>query len=285
MTFKRLLHISRPFLWIYTAGAVAVGVGNIHNFNTIVWVELLLFTFPFNFLLYGINDVYDRPTDLLNPRKGKNQGAILKESEVKPVIIISLIFAAAMLTVAALSGRFEHLLAMTIVVLAVFLYSHPIVRFKETPILDGVVGGAGYILPVLVGYTLHGSFAEIPSWIWFFAITMAGAHAVSTLMDIESDRAAGLRTTGVVLGDKLTLLWAMTAFAVGLVGLARHLLLVSIVGAGLTLLFVTYLSIKKGDPNRFWYYFTVSAVFAITWLIILIYYFLLANRANFNMVF
>ena len=284
MSIKRLLHISRPSLWIYVVGAFAVGVGDVHNFNLVAWVELLLFIFPLNFLLYGINDVYDRPTDLLNPRKGQKQGAILQENEVTSVIVLSLVFAAATLITAVFTWRIEHILTMAAMIVAVFLYSHPIARFKEIPILDGVIGGAGYLLPVAIGYTLHGSLSDTPTWIWFFGITMAGAHAVTTLVDTESDRAAGLRTTGVVLGDKPTLLWAIITFAIGLVALAKHIFLSSVLLANLAILFITYISIKRGDANRFWYYFVVSAIFAASWLMIIFYYFLLANRVNFGMV-
>jgi len=285
MSIQRLLHISRPGVWIYTAGAFMVGVGNIHNFTSAVWLELLLFTFPFNFLIYGVNDIYDRHSDRLNSRKGHKQGAILQEAEVKPVLVMAIILATVILGVAALVGSRDHLIVVAAGVLAVFLYSNPLVGFKGLPIVDGVVGGAGYLLPAAIGYTLHSSISSIPTWILFMVIPMAGAHSVTTLMDLESDRKAGLRTTGVTLGERNTLLWAMAAFFIGLVSLAKHAFLASMSGASLALVFITYLSLKSKDPNRFWFYFAVSSVFAITWLMTIIYYFLVANWSNFGMMF
>jgi 4-hydroxybenzoate polyprenyltransferase len=285
MSIRRLLHISRPALWVYTAGAFAMGVGNVHNFHASAWLELFLFTFPFNFLLYGVNDIYDRHADRLNPRKGHNQGAILQETEVKTVMAVALIFAAVILFMAALSGSIEHFVIMALVVIAVFLYSHPKVRFKEILILDGIIGGGCYLLPVAVGYTLHSSISSIPPWILFMVLPMAGAHAVTTLMDIDSDRTAGLRTTGVRLGEKNTLLWALLTFIAGLVGLVKHGFLASMWGANLAMVLVTYVSLKRSDPNRFWFYFAMSAVFAVCWLMTIIYYFLLANRAGFGLTY
>ncbi|MGA1767725.1 MAG: prenyltransferase, partial [Aquiluna sp.] len=46
-----------------------------------VAAELIILSFffliPYNFLMYGINDVFDYESDLRNPRKGGIEGALL----------------------------------------------------------------------------------------------------------------------------------------------------------------------------------------------------------------
>jgi len=44
---------------------------------------LLWVTFPFNLLIYGINDIYDQDTDADNDRKGGYGGAKIKPAETR----------------------------------------------------------------------------------------------------------------------------------------------------------------------------------------------------------
>ena len=48
---------------------------------------LLWLTFPFNLLIYGVNDVFDQETDAKNPRKGTLEGARIDRSEVRPIAL------------------------------------------------------------------------------------------------------------------------------------------------------------------------------------------------------
>ena len=85
---KRLIEISRPLLWVNTIGTTVLGMwlgGDLWRWDI---VALLLFaTLPFNLLIYGVNDVYDQDTDALNPRKGGVEGALIKPSEAKMIMI------------------------------------------------------------------------------------------------------------------------------------------------------------------------------------------------------
>ena len=68
---RRLVHISRPVLWINTIGSGLVAVWltgalfDLRALPIILWLTL-----PFNLLIYGVNDIYDQDTDATNPRKG-----------------------------------------------------------------------------------------------------------------------------------------------------------------------------------------------------------------------
>ena len=86
--FKRLIEISRPVLWINTIGTTVIGMwlgGDLWRVDIIpflIWVS-----FPFNLLIYGINDIFDQETDNINARKGGMEGAKISPSEVKPIFI------------------------------------------------------------------------------------------------------------------------------------------------------------------------------------------------------
>ena len=84
----RLLYISRPVLWINTVGPAVVGMwltGGLWRWEALPL--LLWLTLPFNLLIYGVNDVFDRETDARNPRKGSLEGARIDRSEVRPITV------------------------------------------------------------------------------------------------------------------------------------------------------------------------------------------------------
>ena len=59
MTWKQMFLASRPMMWPWTALMYLVGVGSFSYFSPLAIVEFLLFTFPLNFYLYGLDDIYD----------------------------------------------------------------------------------------------------------------------------------------------------------------------------------------------------------------------------------
>jgi len=80
---KRLIEISRPVLWVNTIGTTVMGMwltGQLWTWEILpilIWV-----TFPFNLLIYGINDIFDQETDNINARKGSYEGAHIFPNEV-----------------------------------------------------------------------------------------------------------------------------------------------------------------------------------------------------------
>lgn len=81
----------------------------------------------------------------------------------------------------------------------------PPVRLKGRPPLDSISNGFWVFSVFAAGVGLAGgSFSSIiPGAYWFSAI-VASAHAVASLPDIEADRKAGVKTTGMVLGWRPT---------------------------------------------------------------------------------
>lgn len=206
-TVARLVHISRPVLWINTIGTGALGMWLTGQLIDIAAIPLLIWlTLPFNLLIYGVNDIFDQETDALNPRKGSIEGARIEPREVK------LIAWAVAITNIPFLVYFVIALPMPAVALillyaAVFVfYSAPPLRFKARPFLDSL-SNAAYGLPLLI---LPVALEAPPVWpavIGLLAWSVA-KHAYDAVQDIDEDREAGITTTAVLLGPRGTALWS-----------------------------------------------------------------------------
>jgi len=69
---------SRPVSWVNTAIPFALAYYVVaEEVTPALIVGCIFFLVPYNFLMYGINDVFDYESDLRNPRKGGVEGALL----------------------------------------------------------------------------------------------------------------------------------------------------------------------------------------------------------------
>jgi 4-hydroxybenzoate polyprenyltransferase len=215
-----LLKLSRPRFWIYLAGPVLVGA----VFGASSLPELLsaptvaLFAFfllPANVLLYGVNDVFDADVDRANPKKDDREVRYGGQRFVLVAVVTSGLLGLVLVPLLPLGA-----LAWVAVFYALGIgYSAPPIRFKTTPVLDSVSNGL-YLAPGAAAYVaLAGSqppaLAVAGAWLW----TM-GMHTFSAIPDIEPDRAAGIRTTATLLGERRTYAyclacWALAALSFG----------------------------------------------------------------------
>ncbi|MDM7889707.1 UbiA family prenyltransferase [Curtobacterium sp. RHCJP20] len=206
-TVRRLVHISRPVLWINTIGSGLVAVWltgtlfDVRALPVLIWLTL-----PFNLLIYGVNDVFDQDTDATNPRKGSIEGARIRQSEVRLIL-----WAVAVTNVPFLLAFLVTLppLATAAILLyaVVFVcYSAPPLRFKARPWFDSL-SNAAYALPlVIVPFAL----GDEPVWaaaVGLMAWSVA-KHAFDAVQDIVEDRDAGITTSAVRLGPRGTALWS-----------------------------------------------------------------------------
>ncbi|WP_323986888.1 UbiA family prenyltransferase [Microbacterium plantarum] len=203
----RLVHISRPVLWINTIGTGALGMWLTGQLIDVAAIPLLIWlTLPFNLLIYGVNDIFDQDTDALNPRKGSIEGARIEPREVKLIAwavavtnIPFLIYFVIALPLAAVG--------LILLYAGVFVfYSAPPLRFKARPFLDSL-SNAAYGLPLLI---LPVALEAPPVWpavVGLLAWSVA-KHAYDAVQDIEEDREAGITTTAVLLGPRGTALWS-----------------------------------------------------------------------------
>ena len=204
---RRLIEISRPVLWINTIGTVVIAMwltGDLWRWEIIpilIWV-----TFPFNLLIYGVNDIFDQDTDSDNDRKGGYGGAKIRAGEVRPIAWAVVLTNIPFLIYFAVTLPWLATLWMALYAFSFWQYSATPLRLKGRPIWDSV-SNADYAFPlVFVPYALG---AE-PIWaaaIGLMAWSMA-KHVYDAIQDIDEDGDAGIQTTAVAFGTKGALVWS-----------------------------------------------------------------------------
>ncbi|HEV2743641.1 MAG TPA: UbiA family prenyltransferase [Rubrobacter sp.] len=210
---RRLVHISRPVLWINTVGPATVGMwlaGDLWRWEALP--VLLWLTLPFNLLIYGVNDVFDQETDAKNPRKGTLEGARIAPNEVRPIAWGVVLLNAPFLLyfIPALPPRAT--LWMALYALVFVGYSAPPARVKARPYLDSL-SNAAYAFPLVFVPLALGEAPVWPAALGLMAWS-AAKHAFDAVQDIDEDREAGIATTAVGLGPRGVVLWSGSLWAI-----------------------------------------------------------------------
>ncbi|MDO5754220.1 prenyltransferase [Arthrobacter sp.] len=221
---KVLFVSSRPVSWVNTAypfaAAYFLATGRI---DWIFVVGTLFFLIPYNLAMYGINDVFDYESDLLNARKGGIEGAVLERTHHRLILVSAAVavipFAAVLLTQSGVLAKVVLLISL----FAVVAYSAPGLRFKERPFLDSITSSTHFVSPAVYALVLVNAPFTPGIWAFLGAFFLwgMGSHAFGAVQDIVPDREGGLASIGTVLGARATV-----AFSV-----------LSYVGAGVLMLF------------------------------------------------
>jgi len=264
-------------MWPWLALMYLVGVGSFSHFTWISATELLLFTFPLNLYLYGLNDLYDTESDRLSDRKGGAQGIAPNDGELAALRKFVWVSPVLLLVVAALSGNVVHFALAFAFVLLCFTYSHPSVRAKGIPVLDCLNSAAGYCIPGLIAYSLHAPLSALPPAVFFIVLAYMGIHAMTTIIDEDADRRAGTRTIGVVFGKRGTIIFALCMFAASLVVFRNSVLLASIFFVSVLHGFVFLAVDNKHDDKLF--RFAAPAVLISFMMVAMVYFIIQANVA------
>ncbi|MDN6168622.1 MULTISPECIES: prenyltransferase [unclassified Arthrobacter] len=221
---KDLIATSRPVSWVNTAypfaAAYLLATGGI---DWILVVGTLFFLLPYNLAMYGINDVFDYESDLLNPRKGGAEGAVVDRTRHRTILWASALFALPFVLALATQGGWPANLVLLVSLFAVYAYSAPVFRFKERPFLDSATSSIHFVSPALYGLVLAGATFTPGLWCLLAAYFLWGmaSHAFGSVQDIVPDREAGLGSVGTVLGARPTVVAAAAAYvAAGLLMLA-----------------------------------------------------------------
>jgi 4-hydroxybenzoate polyprenyltransferase len=190
----------------------------------LIWV-----TFPFNLLIYGINDIYDQDTDADNDRKGGYGGAKIKPHETRMIGWGVILTNVPFFIYFAVTLPWEAVFWMGLYAFSFWQYSATPLRFKGRPILDSV-SNTDYAFPlVFVPFALGAD----PVWaaaIGLMAWSMA-KHVYDAIQDIDEDSEAGIRTTAVAFGVRGSLVWSGIWWSVSTVLFALVNLPVAIVNA------------------------------------------------------
>ncbi|WP_253905140.1 prenyltransferase [Arthrobacter sp. H14] len=218
-----LLVTSRPVSWVNTAFPFAAAY--ILTTGTVDWrfiLGTLYFLIPYNFAMYGINDVFDYESDILNPRKGGTEGAVLDRRLHRTTLLAVLATNVPFLAYLVITGTWSSTAVLALSVFAVIAYSAPGLRLKERPFIDSATSSFHFVSPAVFGLAYSGA-TYTPALIGvlgaFFLWGMA-SHAFGAVQDIVSDRAGNVGSVGTVLGAKTTVWLSFAAY-----GLASVLML------------------------------------------------------------
>lgn len=270
---QKAILLSRPRFWPYTAGTYAVGYATYaEGAGTFArpefWYGLFFFLIPANMILYGVNDWYDRDTDMLNAKKQGKELRAHSGNEYIYKAAIGVSFALCLPLFLILPAKAN--LALIVFLALSTAYSAPPVRFKSRPFLDSL-SNALYIAPALVGMYQNTRNDPALAAVAAAAVWAAGMHLFSAIPDIEADIAAGIKTTATTLGRANSLivcvfLWALS----GTIAASFNPLLT---GALLYCCLPAYLLLRPtADIHRVYWlfpYINLIAGFFLFWIVVL----------------
>jgi 4-hydroxybenzoate polyprenyltransferase len=228
----RLFHISRPVLWINTVGPATIGMwlsGELWRWDFLP--ILLWLTLPFNLLIYGVNDIFDRETDAKNPRKGTLEGARIRPGEARLIWIGVLFTNLPFLIYFVLSLPFGAIFWMLLYTLLFVGYSAPPARFKARPYLDSL-SNIAYAFPLVFTPLALSASPVWPAAVGLMAWS-AAKHTFDAVQDVDEDRKAGIETTAVRLGPRGVILWSGSFWALATVCFALVSAPVALVNAAI----------------------------------------------------
>ena len=245
---RRLLTISRPVLWVNTIGTTVVGMWLAGFLWTPAIIPILIWvTFPFNLLIYGINDIFDQETDNINARKGGYEGAKIYPNEVVPIWVTVIVTNVPFLIYFAITLPWQATAWMVAYSLFFTFYSAPPLRFKARKYLDAL-SNTDYAFPLAF---VPLALGVEPNW-WLVAGLMAWSiakHAYDAIQDIPQDSDTGIITTAVHLGPRKTAIWSAFWWAISTALFAVVNIPVAIANAIIAYLLVSGV-IKTPTPQK-----------------------------------
>jgi 4-hydroxybenzoate polyprenyltransferase len=248
---------SRPVSWVNTAFPFfAAYLFVSERIDLTLILGALFFLIPYNFLMYGINDVFDYESDLRNPRKGGIEGALLDPKYHALTIWASVGFAAVFVVYLLLVGSLEANLWLGFTLFAVLAYSVPGLRFKERPFLDSFTSAVHFVGPMVYGLVLAGSSIADPKVIAVVAAFMGwgmASHAFGAVQDVRADREAGIKSVATQIGARNTVRFAFALYIVSalvVMAIGWHGVVASLAVVPYILIISPYLNITDQDCER-----------------------------------
>jgi 4-hydroxybenzoate polyprenyltransferase len=212
---RALLISSRPLSWVNTAYPFAAAyllAGGGVDWRLIVGT--LFFLVPYNLAMYGTNDVFDYASDLLNPRKGGAEGAVLPPSLHRPALQWAWASCVPFAVALVAGGTPLSWGVLAVSLFAVAAYSVPRLRFKERPVLDSITSSTHFVSPAAYGLALAGGTPAPPALAVLAAFFLWGmaSHAFGAVQDIGPDREAGIGSIATLFGARATVRLAVMLY-------------------------------------------------------------------------
>jgi 4-hydroxybenzoate polyprenyltransferase len=212
---RALFLTSRPLSWVNTAFPFAAAyVMTTQRIDATLIIGTLFFLVPYNFAMYGINDVFDYQSDLRNPRKGGVEGALLDPRWHRLVLWLSGILALPFVVYLVIVGNAASWAALAVSLFAVVAYSAAGLRFKERPVLDSLTSSTHFVSPAVYALLLAGAdftpalFALLAA----FFLWGAASHAFGAVQDVVADREGGIGSIATVIGARRTVRLAVVLY-------------------------------------------------------------------------
>jgi 4-hydroxybenzoate polyprenyltransferase len=200
---KHLLLFIRPYrtfhyIAITSLGAIMAGITNYFSFVFAILTSAMGWQFS-----VFVNDYFDVEADLVNKRiRPLTIGVVTKKQTILLMFISSIVT----ILLSILSSPFNLIpFFSTIFCLSLGIaYSAPPLRFKKYPITASLVVAIATFLIFLIGYFSQSSILSAPSinFIIIISIVVALGINVKDLWDMEGDKAGGLLTLPILLGEE-----------------------------------------------------------------------------------
>jgi len=217
----KLFNVSRPISWINTAypfAATYLVLGG--GFDALFFIGTLFFLIPYNLLMYGINDVFDYESDIVNPRKKSIEGAV-EAKTFHPTILWSAAITTLPFGVAIiLLSQTEAAAIFVGVLFFVVAYSLKWLRFKEKPFLDSITSSIHFVGPMVFAIAVTG-FNPV-AWPFALALFLWGiaSHAFGAVQDVIPDRAGNLSSIATIIGARATVWLSIVLYAAAVITVA-----------------------------------------------------------------
>lgn len=231
-----LVKTSRPIVWIGTAAPFFIGyLLATQSFSWPLLVGALYFTFPYNLLLHGIEDMYGRHKEPKSSQKSRAKHKPPDKSKSRTlwyiIAAVNLPFLIYLFSIGDWSARAVLLLVVGLC----FSYGMPPLRFKEIPFLDSFNYSLLLVGPLIFGLVLGGANQlYLPALVAFLLWGMA-SQAFGAIRYIKRDRAARVRSIATSLGAKRTttyslVLYSAAAVIIGIAYLPSGLIAAALLG-------------------------------------------------------
>jgi len=203
--------ISRSKSTLYYGMTALMGsvLASPHNLYLTETLKAVLPTLFAAFAIYALNDICDIEVDKINaPERPLPSGRVsIVEAEILVIVLFILSIALA-LTVNTLT------LAFTLLFSALGIaYSVPPIRLKDGW-FAGVCWGLGIAATILCGASVYTITPSVIIASAILAILTVGCGFIKDLKDIEGDRAKGVRTIPLLLGEEKAVKIMIITFSV-----------------------------------------------------------------------